>query len=81
MERGEDRSPSDFRQRLHGERQMPGGLAARGVDETQIRAVGQKADWNFRFPQQPLEASVGRCLPASIVCGKRVLMRPGIASA
>ena len=54
----EDRPARHLGHGLHGEGQVPGRLAPRGVDEPQMRAVGEQADRHLGLAQQPLEAGL-----------------------
>ena len=48
---------------------VAGVLAVRGVDETDLRAVGEQANGNAGFAEQALEALRGRRGPAAFVGG------------
>ena len=46
---------------------MPRGLAAGGVDEPQVRAVGEQADRDLGLAQEPLEPGLRAGLPAVVL--------------
>ena len=68
---GEDRPAGDLGHGRHGERHVPARLAARGIDQAEMRAVEQQPDRHFGLAKQPLEAGLGAGLPVPIVrCGE-----------
>ena len=71
VQRGEDRPAGRLGHGLDGEGDVAGRLAARGVDEAQGGPVGQQADGNVRFAQQPLEARLGAGVPAGAFLRRR----------
>ena len=64
LQGGEDRPAGDFRHLPHVECRVAGGFALRGVDQPELRAVGQDADRHLRAAQQALESRLGAGLPS-----------------
>jgi hypothetical protein len=69
VERGEDGAACHFDHVLRMEGDVAGVLAVRGVDEADLRAVGEQADGNAGFAEQALDALCGRRGPAALVGG------------
>ena len=67
LEGREDRPAGHLGHRLDRERQVARGLAARGVDEPQVRPVREQADRHLGLAQQPLEPGLRAGLPAMVL--------------
>ena len=63
----EDRPARHLGHGLHGEGQVARRLAPRGVDQAQVRAVGEQADRHLGLAQEPLETGLGAGLPAVVL--------------
>ena len=90
MQGGEIGRPATWVMCRDGKGGIAAGFAARGVNQSQMRAVDQQADRHFRLAQQPLEAMVRCSLPLTRVRGGDLIEvgaggddldehRPGIA--
>nr|WP_165251981.1 hypothetical protein [Paludisphaera soli] len=63
----EDRPPGDLGHVLDAESRVARSLAARGVDQAELRAVGEQPDGDLRLAQQPFEPRLAARLPAVVV--------------
>ena len=67
LEGREDRPARHLGHRLHGESQVPRGLAPRGVDQPQMRPVREQSDRDLSLAQEPLKSSLRAGLPAVVL--------------
>ena len=69
VQRGEHRPAGDLSHGRYGEGHVPAGLATRGIDQAEVRAVEQDSGRHFGFTEQPLDAGLGARLPVPLVLG------------